>query len=116
MDCGGEAGALGDRLSRARPALARMDLPGDITALDWVALLWFAVAWIGYGFLIDGTRWLPRSLSARMRQVRRFWMRRMPERDNRIFDSALVGLSIQSIAFFASTTALALIALLGMLG
>jgi uncharacterized membrane protein len=93
-----------------------MALLGDITALDWVALAWFLLAWLADALLIDGTGRLPRSLSAQMRQVRRFWMRRMLERDNRIFDSSLVGLSVQSIAFFASTTALAFIAVIGMLG
>jgi uncharacterized membrane protein len=93
-----------------------MPLPDDIGPLDWIAFASVALGWLSYNVLIDGSRWLPRNLNAHMRQVRRFWMRRMLERDNRMFDASLVGVSVQAIAFFASTTALSLVALLGMLG
>jgi uncharacterized membrane protein len=90
-------------------------IPPDLTVLDRVALSWFLVAWLGYGLAIHAVPW-DGSITARMNDVRRSWMRTMLGRDNRITDASLIGHTVHSATFFASTTMVALAALLGMLG
>ena len=81
---------------------------------DRAALGWFLLAWLGYGTFIQRLR-SPRSITARLRGVRRAWMHAMLGRDNRITDASLIGHAMHSATFFASTTMVALAALLGML-
>lgn len=91
-----------------------MIVPPDLTALDRLALAWFLVAWLGYGTalgLVAG-----RGITTRMHQVRRVWMHTMLGRENRITDAALIGHTVHSATFFASTTMVALAAMLGTLG
>lgn len=90
-------------------------VPPDMTVLDRVALSWFLLAWLGYGLAIHAIPW-GGSITTRMNDVRRAWMRTMLARDNRITDASLIGHTVHSATFFASTTMLALAALLGMLG
>jgi len=90
-------------------------IPPDLTVLDRVALSWFLLAWLGYGLAIHAVPW-GGSITARMNDVRRAWMRTMLGRDNRITDASLIGHTVHSATFFASTTMVALAALLGMLG
>ena len=90
-------------------------IPPDLTVLDRVALSWFLLAWLGYGLAIHAILW-GGSITARMNDVRRAWMRTMLARDNRITDASLIGHTVHSATFFASTTMVALAALLGMLG
>ncbi len=89
-------------------------IPPDLTTLDRVALFWFLLAWLGYGQAIHAMPWTG-SITARMNDVRRVWMSTMLGRDNRITDAALIGHTVHSATFFASTTMVALAALLGML-
>ncbi len=90
-------------------------IPPDLTVLDRVALSWFLIAWLGYGLAIHAVPW-GGSITMRMNDVRRVWMRTMLARDNRITDAALIGHTVHSATFFASTTMVGLAALLGMLG
>ena len=90
-------------------------IPPDLTVLDRVALSWFLVAWLGYSLAIHASPW-GGSITARMNDVRRAWMRTMLARDNRITDASLIGHTVHSATFFASTTMVALAAVLGMLG
>ena len=90
-------------------------IPPDLSVLDRVALSWFLLAWLGYGLAIHAIPW-GGSITARMNDVRRAWMRTMLARENRITDAALIGHTVHSATFFASTTMVALAALLGMLG
>lgn len=90
-------------------------IPLDLTASDRAALGWFLLAWLGYGQFIHRLR-SPRSITARLRDVRRTWMRAMLGRDNRIVDASLIGHTVHSATFFASATMVALAALLGLLG
>ena len=90
-------------------------IPPDLTVLDRVALSWFLLAWLGYGLAIHAIPW-GGSITARMNDMRRAWMRTMLARDNRITDASLIGHTVHSATFFASTTMIALAALLGMLG
>ena len=90
-------------------------MPPDLGVWDRAALGWFLLAWLGYGAFIQHLR-SPRSITERLRGVRRAWMHAMLGRDNRITDASLIGHAMHSATFFASTTMVALAALLGMLG
>lgn len=90
-------------------------MPPDLSIIDQIALAWFLAAWLGYG------RLAPRlhpggSIAGHMLGLRRAWMWVMLGRDNRITDAALIGHTVHSATFFASTTMVALAALLGVLG
>jgi len=89
----------------------------DLSPLDLLALAVFLAGWLGYNvaadhFLTRGAR----GLNRHMLGLRHAWMLRMLERDNRITDSALLGHTIHSISFFASTTMIVLAGLVGLLG
>ena len=89
-------------------------IPADMTNLDRIALAWFLVTWLGYGTvmsLIAGG-----GITTRMHQVRRAWMHTMLGRENRITDASLIGHTVHSATFFASTSMVALAAMLGTLG
>src|SRR5919199_2832678 len=84
-------------------------------AIDWLGLLWFLAAWIGYE---PATRRLGRNrhlINSAMAGVRQAWMEAMLARENRMPDAALIGHVMRS-ASFASTTMLVIAALLGALG
>lgn len=87
----------------------------DLTHLDRLALGWFIAAWLGYGPVVHALPW-SQSIASCMKGVRRAWMHSMLGRDNRITDASLLGSSMHSATFFASTTMVALAAMLGMLG
>jgi uncharacterized membrane protein len=91
-------------------------MPPDITLLDWIALIWFGLVVAGYGRLADRVPGQPIALNHRMAALRTHWMTRMMERDVRIMDTQLIGHTIHSVTFFASTTMLVLAGLLGMFG
>jgi uncharacterized membrane protein len=84
----------------------------DATPLDLAALIWFLIVWLGYGWIAHHVPGRPIGLNHHMFTLRRSWMERMLERDNRIVDSQLVGHTIHSVTFFASTTMLVLAGLL----
>jgi len=88
----------------------------DLTALDATALGVFAVIWLVYNTLFDGRLLRPNSINAKMVDVREAWMRRLLRRDNRIVDATLIGHSIRSATFFASTTILVIAGLVGVIG
>ncbi len=90
-------------------------IAAEWSPFDRAALGWFLLAWLGYGPLIQHLR-SPSSITARLRGIRRAWMHAMLGRDNRITDASLIGHAMHSATFFASTTMIALAALLGMLG
>ncbi len=91
-------------------------MPFDATPLDVVALAWFVIVWLGYGQIADRIPGQAIALNHRMVALRHAWMTRMTERDNRIMDSQLIGHTIHSVTFFASTTMLVLAGLIGLLG
>lgn len=86
-----------------------------LTGLDWMALAWFAVLWLGYARLIDRPAWPRATINRAMRGHRDAWMREMVRRDNRITDSSLIGHIMSSVSFFASTTIIVVAALLSAL-
>jgi uncharacterized membrane protein len=88
----------------------------DATPLDFAALAWFLIVWLGYGWVADRIPGRAIGLNHHMVALRECWMARMVERDNRIMDSQLVGHTIHSVTFFASTTMLVLAGLVGLFG
>ena len=90
-------------------------MPPDLTLLDAAAFAWFLMLWIGYNLAQE---YLMRGhvVNQHLRSIRVHWMERMLDRENRIMDSQLVGHTINSCTFFASTTILILAGLLGSFG
>jgi len=69
------------------------------------------VMWLAYG---PAVRWFGGgAINTGLHNVRVLWMRSMLMRDNRIADSSLIGHVIHSASFFASTSLIAIGALLG---
>ena len=92
--------------------LFRAAIPG----LDWLALAWFAVCWIGYTVYANREGRSCRSLIRGTDRMRTVWMERLLEREVRIVDSALLGNLMHSVSFFASTTMLIIGSLIAALG
>lgn len=86
-----------------------------MTPLDWLALSLFFICWLGYGPLLDVLARRSGSLNADMLIVRRAWMQAMAHRDIRLVDSQLLGHSINSAGFLASTNLLLIAAVAGIL-
>ena len=96
-----------------RPLLDRF-LPADASLLDAIAFAWFISAWATFNLVQDHL--LHRGVNEHLIVLRRRWMERMLERDVRIPDTMLLGHSMQSCTFFASTTVLVLAGLVGSFG
>jgi len=86
-----------------------------MSTLDWIALFVFVVAWLGYGPLMRLVARRSGSLNADMLVVRDAWMTAMTHREMRLIDSQLMGHSINSASFFASTNLLLIAAVAGVL-
>ncbi len=91
-------------------------MPPDIALLDLIALVWFVTAWVGFTVIQDHLLTGRRVVNQHLKVVRYHWMRRMLERDNRIMDAQLVGHTMNSCTFFASTNMLILAGLVGSFG
>lgn len=86
-----------------------------MTPWDWAALVLFAVCWLGYE---PALRLLSRrfgTLNQDMQLVRHIWMSAMVRREIRLVDSQLMGHSINTASFFASTNLLLIAAVAGIL-
>ena len=71
--------------------------------------------WVGFAVIQD--RLLKgQVVNQHLKIVRRHWMERMLDRENRIMDSQLIGHTMHSCTFFASTNMLVLAGLIGALG
>ena len=88
----------------------------DIALIDYVALGWFVVCWLGYNYLADHSKWRVRSVSAAMDRYRTDWMRAMLQRDLRVIDTTILGNILTGTGFFASTTILVAGGLIAALG
>ena len=84
--------------------------------IDYAALTWFAVAWFGFNWLTEASPWARHSVSRRMDRFRREWIVQMLERDLRMVDTQILGNLVNGIAFFASTSLLAVGGLFALLG
>lgn len=85
----------------------------SLSGLDAVALAVFVAVWLGYPVFVRVLG--PGAINAGLHDIRVLWMRAMAGRDNRIVDSSLIGHVIHSASFFASTSLLAIGALIGIL-
>ncbi|NVJ50903.1 MAG: DUF599 domain-containing protein [Gammaproteobacteria bacterium] len=87
-----------------------------ISLADWLALLWFAICWIGYaGFAARKAKYQP-TLASSLSSIRGLWMSRIFTREVRIADVTALGILQRNVTFFASTTIFILAGLLTVLG
>lgn len=86
-----------------------------MTLLDWMALSLFLVCWLGYGPLLQVLARRSGTLNQDMMIVRQTWMQAMAHREIRLVDSQLLGHSINSAGFLASTNLLLIAAVAGIL-
>lgn len=86
-----------------------------MTILDGVALTLFFVCWLGYGPLLAVLAKRSGSINDDMLVVRRVWMTAMAHREIRLVDSQLMGHTINSGGFFASTNMLLIAAVASIL-
>lgn len=95
----------------------------DFQIADWVALAFLILAWHAYGYFADSLPPVgaplvgsPRNLNMAMHRVRRQWMKQMVRREERVIDVILTGHTVNSLAFFASTSMIVIAGLVGTLG
>lgn len=86
-----------------------------MTTLDWSALALFVLCWIGYGPLLAVIARRAGSLNTDMVHIRHSWMTAMTHREIKLLDSQLLGHTINSGSFFASTNLLLIAAVAGIL-
>src|ERR1700736_4970329 len=76
--------------------------------VDILAVSFFVIEWVTYGFTLEHTAYGRNSLSSRMNVYREIWARRLLDREARMVDMQVV-ISLQTgTAFFASTGLLAI--------
>ncbi len=80
----------------------------DFTLLDRLALVWFAIAWLGFGYAVDSSSFGVSSLGRLMDDQRRHWMQVLKRREVRIVDTAIMASLQNGTAFFASASLIAL--------
>lgn len=86
-----------------------------MTLFDYLALGLFFLCWLGYGPLLDVLARRSGTLNDDMSVIRRVWMTAMAHREMRLVDSQLMGHSINTASFFASTNLLLIAAVAGVL-
>jgi len=91
-------------------------LYATLPAVDAAALVWFLMAWMGYGWLSEGSRWATHGLQGASRRHRHAWAQQMVQREARVSDAALVGNLMQTVSFYANTTIYIIAGLLALLG
>ena len=88
----------------------------NISLADGAAFACFLVAWVGYAYVADYSRWSRGNLITTVHELRRRWMEEAVRRENRIGDTNLLGNLMRSVTFFTSTTIFILGGLLAVLG
>jgi len=83
---------------------------------DWIALIWFAICWIGYALFAQVKARTKPTLASSLSNVRGLWMSRIFSREVRIADVTALGILQRNVTFFASTTIFILAGLLTVLG
>lgn len=83
--------------------------------LDCIALIVFFMAWLGYDPMLGAIAKRSGTLNADMLVVRDAWMTAMTNRQMRLVDAQLMGHTISSASFFASTNLLLIAAVAGVL-
>ena len=89
---------------------------GALPMWEWLALLGFFVAWVGYARFAHRRASVQPSLLAEGNRQRRLWMLQSSRRDVRVIDAIVVQSLSTSPSFFASTTLLIVGGLLALLG
>ena len=84
--------------------------------VDWLALVAFFAAWIGYAMFAKRRAEVQPSVLASTNRWRNQWMLQATQRENRIVDAAVIQTLSASPSFFASTTILIIGGLLAILG
>ncbi|PWC83825.1 hypothetical protein TSH100_19905 [Azospirillum sp. TSH100] len=91
-------------------------MPPDVTTLDIIAFVWFVGSWVGFTVIQDHLLTGRNMVNQHLKIVRRHWIERMLNRENRIMDAQLFGHTMHSCTFFASTNMLVLAGLIGSFG
>ena len=91
-------------------ALGLLPLP------DWLAMVWFFAAWVGYAVFARHRAGTRLSILGATNRERTRWMLRSTYRENRVVDEIVVQSMSTSPSFFASTTILIIGGLLAALG
>ncbi len=78
------------------------------TLVDYVALVFFVLAWSGYHAAVEFTGAGQKSLNKVMNQYRFRWMEQLVVRENRIVDTTIMASLMNGTAFFASTSLIAI--------
>jgi uncharacterized membrane protein len=86
-----------------------------MSSLDWAAVALFILCWLGYEPVLRVLSRRFGTLNQDMDIVRQVWMSAMTRREIRLVDSQLMGHSINSASFFASTNLLLIAAVAGIL-
>ncbi|MGV8928439.1 MAG: DUF599 domain-containing protein [Brevundimonas sp.] len=86
-----------------------------MTLLDWLALGLFILCWLAYGPLLNLLARRSGTLNDDMLIIRRVWMTAMTHREIRLVDSQLLGHTLNSGGFFASTNLLLIAAVASVL-
>lgn len=86
-----------------------------MTSFDWAALTLFLLCWLGYDPLLKALARRSGAINDDMLTVRHAWMNAMTRREVRLLDSQLLGHSINSASFFASSNLLLIAAVGGIL-
>lgn len=105
---------MGSAYSADMPS-ASPTLLNVLPALDWLALLVFFAAWLGYAHWAHRRSATHLSILATTNRWRREWMLQATRRDNRIVDAAIAQSLAASPSFFASTSILIIGGLLAVL-
>ena len=86
-----------------------------MTPFDWSALALFFMCWLGYDPMLKLLARRSGALNEDMLSIRHAWMTAMTRREIRLLDSQLLGHSINSGSFFASSNLLLIAAVGGIL-
>lgn len=92
-----------------------MDRLALFQPIDFIAVALLFVAWIVIGLIIENPGKSP-SVSVLMSRHRRDWMHLMRDRENRIFDSQILGILRTGTSFFASACMIAIGGALALIG
>jgi len=95
--------------------MAWLDRLALFQTLDFIAVAVLFLAWSLIGLVIENPG-KSASVSVLMAQHRRDWLQQMRQRDNRIFDSQLLGILRQGTSFFASACMIAMGGTLALIG
>jgi uncharacterized membrane protein len=87
-----------------------------IAPIDWLALAWFIVCWVGYAWFSERGRRAADGLVQVTHGYRERWAHALLARDNRVGDAALISNLMSSVSFYANTTVYIIAGLVALLG